>query len=351
MLRRLLFSVTLFLAAAITACDRAPTEPRLRGLVDLIAANEKGTTASASSTLPALLSQAVAKLEKEEGHVGVETAFADWTKLQDQLQAQVVASDRSAVQAKLAAIHAEELRIVLRELGQSVVTRVLSETNVGMAEAGALIVNAQAAGEDMSRALTIAQQVRRTSAAASKALAADEYVKALDLATQSASLLNGLTYFLVELRRIDGIEALYPRAVGQIASTKGAAAADALTADVKVLDAAARTALRSANRSTAQAKLSAVRAEQIQVVLDVLGERAATTLVERVATRISQTRAVLSELDRSGRDVARYQRMLREANDLNVRAATAISKGDPATALDLGSHAAGLLNALQHLTR
>jgi hypothetical protein len=124
-----------------------------------------------------------------------------------------------------------------------------------------------------------------------------------------------------------------------------------MTARVDALDAAARVALRSANRGTAQAKLAAVRAEQIQVVLRVLGAQTATTLVDRVAARAAQTRAVLAELDKNGRDVARYQRMLREANDLNVRAATAITKGDPATALDLGSHAAGLLNALQHLTR
>jgi len=41
--------------------------------------------------------------------------------------------------------------------------------------------------------------------------------------------------------------------------------------------------------------------------------------------------------------------MLNEAASLNARARTSYSSGNHATALDLASHAAGLVNALQHL--
>lgn len=343
--RHLLTFCCLFLPAA---CDRAPTEPRLREIADVVAAADN---TSSRTTLPALLSQVAARVELEEGDIGVQTAFAEWKKLQNQLKAEAVASDRAAIQAKLAAIHAEELRIVLRELGSSVVTSVISETNVGATEAATAITAAQANGADVGRALIITQQIRRTTSQATQALMAQEYTRALDLATQAASLLNSLNYFLVELRRIDGIETLYPRAIASITEAQGTAAADAIAAQVTALDAEARAALRASDRPGAQLKLNEVRAAQIRVVLAVLGPETARTLVTQVDTRIAKARVLLGELEQSGREVVKPQRMLREANDLNVRAATALAKGDHATALDLGSHAAGLLNALQHLTR
>jgi hypothetical protein len=45
----------------------------------------------------------------------------------------------------------------------------------------------------------------------------------------------------------------------------------------------------------------------------------------------------------------RVGRMLGQATDLNRRASRAADRGDFAEALDLASHAAGLVNAAQHL--
>jgi hypothetical protein len=47
-----------------------------------------------------------------------------------------------------------------------------------------------------------------------------------------------------------------------------------------------------------------------------------------------------------GEQEARRLRIIDSAADLHYRAAAAFRNGDPATALDLGSHAAGLLAAI-----
>ena len=85
-------------------------------------------------------------------------------------------------------------------------------------------------------------------------------------------------------------------------------------------------------------------------MLKVAGPRAVRRLVEQVAARSDALRTAITALETNGYDVVRYRRMLNEAADLAQRAGTSADTGDNATALDLGSHAAGMLNALQHLT-
>jgi hypothetical protein len=164
-------------------------------------------------------------------------------------------------------------------------------------------------------------------------------------------LLSGVEYYLVESQRINGVEGLFPMAVAKLnADSNASPAAQQAVKDAQSADALARTSLRSGDRSAAHTRLAQARAQQINVVLQAFGSEAVTHLISQLDARVTIMRTTLDSIEKSGTDAIRFERMLREATDLAARARDAAKKGDSATALDLGSHAAGMLNALQHLT-
>jgi len=339
-------------SSAMVACDRGPTGLSPSDIDALLSASGLAAADSktAGSVLPILFRESVAAVEKFEGRSGVESLLSDWRKLQEDLKAEAATADRSTIEARLAQIHAEELRVVRSVLGNNGILRLVSETNAGMAAAGISIDAARTSGSDVSRALALAEQVRQKLAATNRAMVAKSSTQALDHAAQAAGTLLMLKHHLVELQRVAGIETLYPRAVEKVREERGAAAAAALTSTLEILNTRSRAALRSGDRSGAHENLTLARAEQIRIVQQVFGDEAAVKLVAQIGIRADEIGAHLKVLDTSGRDVVKQQRMLREALNLKLRAADALAAGDAATALDLGSHAAGLLNALQHLT-
>jgi hypothetical protein len=144
--------------------------------------------------------------------------------------------------------------------------------------------------------------------------------------------------------RLGGLERQYGEAIARVADEHGAERAAALLLRRERLLDAARTAARAGQRSAAQAGFEGARREQIRVVLDVLG-------AARVAVVLD---AVTEAAERAGADVAAarfagssHERMLRTAAELLVRARAAWDAGDAATALDLASHAAGLVDTVR----
>ena len=337
-------------AGLAVGCDRTPTD--LAEIEALLAAAGRTSSDARSfdSVLPALLRQAIAAVDKAKGKDGVEDLLSNWRDLQEQLKAEAPGAGRSAIEAKLAEIHAEELRIVHRVLGNNATTRLVSETDAGLAGAELSISAAAGAGRDVTRARAIARQIRQKLAASHTAMSNKSEREALQHAAEAAGMLNTMRHHLLELQRIAGLETLYPRAIEQVTRERGAAAADAMVAKFSALNTRTRVALRSGDRQRAQDGLVQMRAEQIRVVREVLGSHAAHRLVSDVDARSQEIAAALTAFDNAGRDVIKYQRMLRTAVDLGKRASTALDNGDYASALDLGSHAAGLLNTLQHLT-
>jgi hypothetical protein len=345
-----ILAITGLLGAAV-ACDRTPIEPAFADIESLLAAAAPSIAEFGNTgTLTALFREAIAAVEKAEGRRGVESLLGNWRALQEDLTAHASTASRSAVEVQLAAIHAEQLRVVRRALGNAVITRVVSETDRGLEEARRHIELAEMAGADVTAARSTALQVQDGLAAANAAVAERALDGALDRATRSAALLGGLRYHLVELRRVPGLESLYPRALEKLKQQKGDVAAAALLAKLETLEAQARVAVRSGDRARAHTSLAQVRAEQIRTVQRVLGNGEAVRLVKQVRARASEARGALDSLRAAGRDVAQHERMLKQVLDLNQHAAASLANGDHGSALDFGSHAAGLLNALQHLT-
>lgn len=351
MLRKLkILAITGLISSAAGACDRTPIEPALADIESLLSAAPSTADLGNPSTLPALFREAIATVEKAEGRRGVELLLGNWRALQEDLTANAVTASRSAVEIQLAALHAEQLRVVRRVLGDAVITRAVNETDRGLATAWHQLDLSARAGADVTSAQSTAAQVRNGLSAARTAASEGALDNALDRATRAAALLGGLRYQVVELRRVPGLEALYPRALEKLRHHKGDAATAGVLANIETLEAQVRVALRSSDRDQAHTSLARVRAEQIRIVQRVLGGAATVRLVEQVRARAAEARGTLDSLSAAGSDVAKQERMLKQALDLNQRAAASLATGDPVTALDLSSHAAGLLNALQHLT-
>jgi hypothetical protein len=338
-------------ALLATACERAPTGPEMDDLANLLSTARPAAATSRiySSTLPALFRESVARLEQQQGQTGAAALLADWRQLKHDLEADAVSSSRAAVQAKVEAIHDEELRIVERVLGSRALTKVIGDASVGLAEAEAAVVAAEANGEDVAAARSVLAEANAHMKTARNAVNLTENRHALDEASKAAALLAGLHYFLVESRRIPGLETMVPRAIEKLKAGNDAAADPALL-DLEQLNGRARAALRSGNRSDAHTLLAELRTRQIALVVRALGAQSAEQLTTRVAARAKEVAVTVATLKSTGRDVLKLERMLRESVDMNVRAQNAFKAGDAATALDLASHAAGLLNAVQHLT-
>ena len=336
------------LSAVLTAgCDRAPTAPELDDVAALLSISNPTAAANSrilNNTLPALFREAVAKVEERHGRTGVEVLLADWRDHQQKLKKEAPTASRAAVQARLAAIHNEELRIVERVLGHRAVDRVIGEAAKTLADARTQLAAIEAAGEDMSAAKSVAENAGRKLEAARATAAAGDTRQALDMAAGSATLVAGLRYYLVEARRIDGIEVLFPMAAARLGDSREAA-----INRIETLNTQVRAAIQAGNRSGANALLARARAAQIEVVLQTLGTGAATNLLRQVEMRAAELTAAIAATQ-GARHSVKVERMLHEAKDMNARARVALKNGDAATALDLASHAAGLLNALQHLT-
>src|SRR5207253_11147675 len=112
---------------------------------------------------------------------------------------------REMIQSQLDAIHREQLRVVMNGLGNAAVTRVLSQTKLSLAQSEVLLASAKMAGIE-ARGNNIVAQVREKVKLADSYAVSGKSLEALDVATQAATILTGLDYYLIEVRRIGGVE-------------------------------------------------------------------------------------------------------------------------------------------------
>lgn len=337
--------------ALAAACDRAPTGPEIDDVAALLSISNPSATANSrifNNTLPALFRESISRVEAQQGRQAVELLLADWRDHQEKLKTEAPGASRAAVQARLAAIHDEEIRVVQRVLGGHAVTRMISEANVALNDAKAQIAAAAANGKDMESARSVAANAAARVKDARLALTVSDSHEALEQASQAATLVAGLRYYLIETRRVHGLESLFPQAVARL-NAQGMVDDPALR-DLEKLNARIRSALKTSNRRDAHTLLGEARSAQIAIVLRALGTGTVTRLIEMVDERAIEVVTYVDAVKTSGRDAIKLERMLHEAQDMSARAHAALEKGDAATALDLGSHAAGLLNAVQHLT-
>jgi hypothetical protein len=323
----------LFLLALAAGCERSTDPAEVEEQRAFVA---RGTP----NTLPVLFEEALRAAQRREGPQALERVLAIWQTRQAEVQAAHAAGDPGAVQGNLAAMRNEEIRFVLGVLGPGVISRVLSETNVGLANARFRLIEAAKQGAQTATAEVSAEEINQLLSRAT-ALAATDQPRALGLATEAAGLLSGIDDAIIDLRRLRGVETLFPDIATQLKS-------EDLRAHVR-LQSDAHAALRSGNRLQASQKLAAVRNEEIRLVLKATNNQASSQLLQQVDGSLNDLRRSLQAFKASGADAIRRERMLATAGDLYDQAKTAEARGDHAKALDLSSHAAGLLNSLRHL--
>ena len=322
------------LILALGACERATTDPS-------VPAEAGGMQPGKANTLPVLFGNALLKTQRQLGAEAVGELMAEWEARQAEVRAAHTTGDRNAVQSKLQALHNEEIRIILKVFGPEVVKQVIYESYMELGAARIRIDEAERGGAHTASAAATSRQIQNMLDRAT-VLSNRQPARALAMATQAAALLAAIDDSIIELRRVRGIETLFPAAAAKLSPRELAAHAQ--------LEKEAQRALRDGQRSVAGEKLAALRAEEIRLVLDVMGRHTATRVLRDVHAVLRDMRTRIDALKREGADVSRLERMLNSATDMYNRGDRADREGDAATALDLGSHAAGLLNSLRHLT-
>jgi hypothetical protein len=336
-----LLCCVLFLAA----CDAVPSDPfDARHDLAVLLDGSAAAAQPAHHSLQGLLHAAVHRVYSEQGPVAARALVSDLRRLQDDARRAMLAGDREAGSIRMQAVHAEEVAIVLHVFGSPIVRRVVDGVARDAARVARGVAEAADAGRDMARAGELLAEVDSLLALAVAAARRGDDAAALDAATRAAATADAVHQQLAEARRIAGLAELFDLASSRLRAEDG----DAANAALRAFDTARRAAAdaaRSGDRQRAGTATEAMRAAQIRVVIDVLGSDAAQRLVEAVAHGIAETHEELAAARSTGRDVSRLDRMVATARDMNVRARNALVAGDAVTALDLASHAAGLVNA------
>jgi hypothetical protein len=311
------FGVRLLSVLGLTAtiaggCDRTPTAPEMYYVAELLAISNPSARLDSrlsNNTLPALFRESIAKVESRQGRQAVQVMLSDWRALQERLKTEAPTAPRAVVQSRLAAIHDAELAIVERVLGSPAITRVITESSVALSDANAEIAAAASKGEDMAAARSVATDAGDKLEAARRALSASEPRTALETASQAATLIAGLRYYLVEARRIHGIETLFPEAVAKLS---GPGSQDAGVAALERLNAQTRAAVAAGDRARSHSLLSQARAAQIRIVLRAFGSTPATRLLAQVDERARAIAARMGTAPNPDVYSLKVQRMLHE---------------------------------------
>jgi hypothetical protein len=344
MSRRL--SVVLLVAVLSAACDSTPSDP-LDPRTD-VAALLNGSSAAASIpglSLPGLVFSAVHKVYSEQGASAARALVTDLRRMEEQGREALAGAGREPSVDRLGSIRREEMRIVLQVFGDAIVPRIIDAVVLEAVRVEAQVDAADVSGMRLPRARELLAQVDGQLAEATAAMAARDALAALDAATRAGASAEAARHVLAGARRINGLEELFERAAVQLQTERGAVESRAALADYNALQRAAEGVVRNGDRSRAHDALRAVRNEQIRLVLDVLGPAAVRQLMVEVAEGAGQVDHGMGVARQAGRDVARLERMSAVSREMLQRAQAALDSNDVGLALDLGSHAAGLVNA------
>jgi len=333
----------LTLLLALSACDRTPGDP-LDGTHDVAALLDlDGANRQSPHTIEGLLHSAVHRVYTEQGSAAARMLVAELRRLQDAERSARGRMDRDATAQRLQTLRGEQLDVVLRVFGNPIVDRVRAGVHLEAARLRRGVDELEAAGRPLPHARELLVTMSELMAEADRASAAGNAAAALDAAARAASTADAVRAGMADANRIAGLAELFDLSIAHVEAANGSATVD--IAHYDALRRAADQAVRTGDRDRAQQALEAVRAEQVRIVLEVLGVDAAVRLVEAVRNSAIATETEVAREMAAGRDLVRIARMAAAARDMGHRAATALSSGDPATALDLASHAAGLVNS------
>ncbi|CAN5860331.1 hypothetical protein BH23GEM9_BH23GEM9_09550 [soil metagenome] len=351
-MRRCPTAAILFVSLWLAACDGDLNEP-LTDRADLAALLNADGGQLRPHSLPGLLHAAIRKVYTEQGPGAARAVVNDLRRLQEEARSAHDNGARESAAARLEAVRREELAVVLGVFGESIVPTgiaALKTDSARMARALAIpaVTDALLSRTDalLSRGDELRARFHDYLAQAQAAAGSDPYT-ALDAVTRAAAVLDLLRHVAADERRVRALDELFSEAVEQLRARNGADDGRSSLGAYNEMQRAAQAAVRNGDRQLAQSALESVRGEQIRIVLDVLGSGTVDRLLDDVGYGLAELNVALAGARSGGRDVSRLGRMSASARDMHSRARAALDGGDAVAALDLGSHAAGLINTLR----
>jgi hypothetical protein len=343
LLRRCLAPAVFAAALAVTACDSDVSEPFAdRDVAALL--DGRSVTSYPAHTLPGLLHTAIRTVYTEQGAGAARSLVNDLRRAREQVRAR---TGLEAAAAAGAAARAEELDIVLRVFGDGIVPATLGAVRAELDRQRTEADGASAADTGRIRELLRAAEQQMTMALT--ASTEGDSRSALDHAAQAGTLVERAGRARAEALRVPALPELFDAAVARVRMLNGNGDdVRARLARYNELQYAAEQVVRSGERQRAHDALQAAREEQVRFVVDVLGAGAVSRMLASTGMALRELDSELLATRRAGRDVTRLTRMAATARDLLSRANAADRDGDAAAALDLGSHAAGLVNTLRY---
>jgi hypothetical protein len=339
----------LLLLLALAACDTTPSDP-LSERADLMAmagVDMASGRPPAPLSLQGLLYSAVHRVYTEQGAGAARALVGDLRRLQEEARSAQSSRDREASTARLRAVQIEELDIVLRVFGEGVPDRVITTVAADGERLRSAVAASTQAGRDLPRGAALLAELDHTLAEAARAADLGDVRAALDAATRAAAKADGVRLILAEAKRIPALEDLFDAAVDALRQREGPDQTRLELERYNELQRRADASVGAGDRQRTHSALQAVRTEQVDIVLRVLGADATRRMLDAFSYSIEDVDRALAEARQGGRDIGKLERMAASARDLRNRASTALAAGDPETALDLGSHAVGLLNAIR----
>jgi hypothetical protein len=344
-LARTSIAIMLLLMAGVVGCDNAPGDP-LDSDTDLSALLADGRAAAPGLSLPGLVYSAVHRVHSEQGAGAARALVADLRRLEQAGRTVANGTGTAEIASHSQALHAEEVRIVLRVYGAAIVPRVIEAVQRDALRWTLRMVAEESAGRDASGARELLARIETHLAEAVLAEARRDAAGALDAATRAAAAGEALEALLEEVRRIVGLDGLFALAEQRLRSAQGAVGARQALARHDELRLAAEDAVRlDGDAARVHAALKAARDEQIRIVLEVLGPSPLDRLLTDARAGLDDLESALLRARTAGRDVTRLNRMAAASRDLLHRATLSRQAGDADVALDLASHAAGLISA------
>lgn len=321
-------SLPLLAALALACSSDLPTELTAPAHLQ---ATELGLRANvAPYSRSALFREAVERVATAEGMAAL---WSETAELRRHASAARSARARGDIGQQLAAERAHrqaQLQFSASALGDARIDDVHREVRLALAATRARVVAAQATGRDVTRAALLVEE-------ASAALADDgaSPVAILAGATAAADVLDRADQLLQAVNRIPSIDDLFAAALSDVRREAGGRAARALLSRYQTLVREAEHALGADDRMDAQARLQAVRSEQVRIVAERLGS-------DGVRRHVSAVRTAERSLAQESTDVRRSV-----ARDKLTEAATALQRGDIERALERATLAGEIVNALR----
>lgn len=318
----------LALAIAVSIAFGAACEDMPAGPDAVEAITRSQDLGGAGLSLRDLFTAAMFRMQREEGTDTAISVLREWREVRE--------DSTGAVDVRNL-----EASTVVRAFGDGVVDQAAAVVSGELHEASLAAERVMSVTGDVPEARSALDSAARAIAGA-RALRPQSAERALLALDDAAQQLARLRVSLVDADRFPTLDELYARAL----ETDGADVPFAQAAESELV-AGVEKARTEEDVNGHYTALEALRRHRAAIVVNALGEEIGRRLLVELDAQIARLASALDEGDERNSDVLVDRRMLDTVTQIRDRALAAMDNGEPAIALDLATHAAGLLDEIR----